>query len=72
MNGLTWVSCTQDADYTTSTRRHLVRSGPRKSLGALTTLCNATGMPGDVWRNNYDKPKCPACVEAAAQIKERA
>lgn len=56
-----WVTCTQESDYMTSRKRHLLPLGA--STG--TTLCNSTGVGEGVWFANQSKPACPACEKVA-------
>jgi hypothetical protein len=55
-----WVSCSREMDYLTSLHRHIVKKGKP------TSACGATAFPITIWRGNSTKPKCPVCLERAA------
>lgn len=55
-----WVSCSRDASWAASQERHIVRQG------SITSACGASASMPDVWRGNRTKPKCQACLRAAA------
>lgn len=64
---LKWVSCSREADWSTSQHRHLIIDQKEEgtSFIGLTTLCGATASHPEVWRRNKTKTDCPVCIQAA-------
>lgn len=54
-----WVSCSADADWSTSRSRHIIRKG------GITTACGATSLDPETWVPNTKKVRCVACLQVS-------
>jgi hypothetical protein len=61
--GYRWVSNTRNEGLSTYRHRHLLRRGKDQH----TTACGSTGLPASLWKPDYRKRDCPACLKAVSK-----